>query len=371
MPIGLYLHIPFCVSKCPYCDFYSVTATDPERDAYTEALLAALTVWAVKTGETADTLYFGGGTPSLLGGKRIARLTETARRLFAIPDDAEITLEANPGDDAAEVFSAFAAAGGNRLSLGMQAVSDRQLRLLGRRHTVAQTEAAICAAQTAGIANYSLDLILGTPEQTVEDVAYAAACCTQWGASHVSAYLLKLESGTPFAAAPPPLPDEDTTVALYHAAAEALEHHGYRQYEISNFARPGLESRHNTKYWNLDPYLGIGPSAHSFLHGKRFAYTRSLSDFLDGNPPAAESPVPTAIAEGSAEEYAMLRLRLSEGLREDRFEARFGRPIPATWRAEAAKLPASLIVADTAGIRLTRDGFLVSNAILSRLFAPG
>ena len=367
MPVGLYLHIPFCVSKCPYCDFYSVAATDVQLDAYTDALSRSLADWAAKTGETADTLYFGGGTPSLLGGKRLAHLTKTARRLFSISDDAEITLEANPGDALGDVFSAFAAVGGNRLSLGMQAADDRQLRALGRRHSVSQVEDAVRAANAAGITNYSLDLMLGTPEQTIEDVVYAAACCEQWGASHVSAYLLKLENGTPFAAAPPPLPDEDATVALYHAAAEALERHGYRQYEISNFARPGYESRHNTKYWNLDPYLGIGPSAHSFLGGKRFAYTRSLADFLGGNPPIAECPSPTAIPEGSAEEYAMLRLRLTEGLRETAFAARFGAPIPTAWRDVAEKLPASLIRTDADGIRLTRDGFLVSNTIISRL----
>ena len=367
MPIGLYLHIPFCASKCPYCDFYSVTTTDLQLDTYTDALTRSLADWASKTGETADTLYFGGGTPSLLGGKRLARLAETARRLFSIPNSAEITLEANPGDALDEVFSAFSAAGGNRLSLGMQSTNDTQLRVLGRRHTVSQTESAILAAQRAGIANYSLDLMLGTPAQTVRDVEHAAACCEQWGASHVSAYLLKLENGTPFAAAPPPLPDEDTTVALYHAAADALEAHGYRQYEISNFARPGCESRHNTKYWNLDPYLGIGPSAHSFLGGKRFAYSRSLADFLSGKPPIAEAVTPTVIAEDSAEEYAMLRLRLADGLREDAFQARFGTPIPVAWRVAAKTLPPSLIRTDNDSIRLTRDGFLVSNAIISRL----
>ncbi len=370
MSIGLYLHVPFCVSKCPYCDFYSVAATDLQLDGYTEALIRSLTYWQTQTAETADTLYFGGGTPSLLGGKRLAQITDTARRLFAIPDTAEITLEANPGDDTASLFHDFAAVGGNRLSLGMQAANDHHLRLLGRRHTVAHIEAAIRAAQAAGITNYSLDLMLGTPHQTADDVSRAVACCADWGASHVSAYLLKIEPHTPFAKTPPPLPNEDETITLYHAAADALTSHGYRHYEISNFAREGMESRHNTKYWNLDPYLGIGPSAHSFLGGKRFAYTRSLSDFLHGEPPLAETADPTAIGEGSAEEYAMLRLRLADGLREDEFARRYGTPIPEEWRHRAAKLPASLVLCDDVGIRLTREGFLVSNAILSHLLTP-
>ena len=367
MPIGLYLHVPFCVSKCPYCDFYSVTATDLQLDAYTEMLAHSLAEWARKTEETADTVYFGGGTPSLLGAKRLAYLTETARRSFSVPTGAEITLEANPAEALDEVFAAFAAAGGNRLSLGMQSVNDRHLHTLGRRHTVSQTEAAIRAALAADITNYSLDLMLGTPEQTTNDVAAAVKQCAEWGASHVSAYLLKLEPGTPFADTPPSLPDEDATVALYHTAAEALEAHGYRQYEISNFAKPGFESHHNLKYWNLDPYLGIGPSAHSFLGGKRFAYPRSLAAFMHGTEPTAESAAAVAISEGSAEEYAMLRLRLTEGLREDLFSLRFSIPIPAAWRRTASTLPASLICCDDEGICLTREGFLVSNAIISHL----
>lgn len=370
MPIGLYLHVPFCLSKCPYCDFYSLSVTDSQMDRYVDALIRTMEQWTATTGETADTLYFGGGTPTLLGARRLFRLTEAARRLFSIPDDAEITLEANPGDALDEVLAAFAAAGGNRLSLGMQAANDRQLRLLGRRHTVAQTQAALQAARRAGIVNYSLDVMLGTPEQTREDVVAAADVCAIEGASHVSAYLLKLEPGTPFFAAPPSLPDEDATVALYHTAAEALEHRGYRQYEISNFAHPGRESRHNLKYWNLDAYLGLGPAAHSFYGGKRFAYVRSLDDFLQNHPPLAEATEPTAIAEGSAEEYAMLRLRLTEGLRESLFYERFGTPLPTTWRANAAALPSSLVRCDERGIRLTRDGFLLSNTLIAKLLEP-
>ncbi len=366
MPIGLYLHVPFCISKCPYCDFYSVPTTEQQLDGYTDALLAALKQWAETTNDTADTIYFGGGTPSLLGGKRLETLTAAARRLFSA-DNAEITLEANPGDDLSDVLNAFAAAGGNRLSLGMQAADDRLLKALGRRHTTADVETAVHAATAAGITNYSLDVMLGIPHQSVEDVRAAVAYCNALGASHVSAYLLKLEPGTPFAMTPPLLPDEDDVVSLYHTAADALQQHGYRHYEISNFARPGFESRHNTKYWNLDPYLGIGPSAHSFLGGKRFAYPRSLAEFMRGGTPSAEATEPTTIAEGSAEEYAMLRLRLTEGLREDLFFARFGTPLPSAWRTAAAALPSSLVVSDADGIRLTRDGFLVSNAILSRL----
>lgn len=367
MAIGLYLHIPFCASKCPYCDFYSLVSDEATWDAYTAALCASVERWAERTGENADTLYLGGGTPSLLGPERLERILATARRAFRIGDDAEITMEANPGDDLPAVFAAFAAAGGNRVSLGMQSVVPAQLRTLGRRHTAEEAHAAITAAHAAGIDNVSLDLMLGTPDQTEGDVRDAVARCAAWGATHVSAYLLKIEPQTPFGAAPPSLPDEDTVVTLYHTAADALEAHGFAQYEISNFARDGRVSRHNTKYWDGVPYLGIGPSAHSFYGGKRFAYPRDLQAFIHGNEPTAERPVDGDIAEGSPEEYAMLRLRLTEGLREDGYRARFGTPLSAEWRRRAAALPSSLIVCDEDGIRLTRDGFLVSNAILARL----
>lgn len=367
MAIGLYLHIPFCVSKCPYCDFYSLTgSTDADRDAYVQALFRAMAVWAERTGEIADTLYFGGGTPSLLGGARLATLIAAARQQFALTDDAEITLEANPADGLDEVFAAFAAAGGNRVSLGMQAAADTHLRTLGRRHTAAQVETAVTAARKVGIDNLSLDLMLGTSEQTPADVEQMVTRCTQLGASHVSAYLLKLEPNTPYAAAPPPLPDEEATVALYHTAATALESAGYRQYEISNFARDGKYSRHNLKYWNLDPYIGLGPAAHSFYGGRRFYYPRSLTSFMAGEPPLAEGD-DEAIVENSPEEYAMLRLRLTEGLTEQGFAARFGYAIPSRMRQRAAALPTSLITTDKDGIRLTRDGFLVSDAILAQL----
>lgn len=369
MPIGLYLHIPFCASKCPYCDFYSLVSTPAVWEAYTAALCASLEHYGASTHETADTVYLGGGTPSLLGPEHLSRILTAARRAFRITDDAEITMEANPGDDLSSVFAAFAAAGGNRVSLGMQAANDTHLHALGRRHTTSDTVTAVKAAHAAGITNVSLDIMLGTPHQTPADVREAAARCASLGATHVSAYLLKLETNTPFAAAPPPLPDEDAAVALYHTAAEALETHGYRQYEISNFAHPDRESRHNLKYWNAEPYLGLGPSAHSFYGGRRFAFPRDLTAFIAGGEPSAENPENAGISENSPEEYAMLRLRLTDGLRDAEYRARFGTPIPEIWRERAVLLPPSLITCDAAGIRLTREGFLVSNAILARLLS--
>ncbi len=362
--LGVYIHVPFCATKCPYCDFYSLTGTsDEEKDRYVQAVLRATDAYR---GQVADTVYLGGGTPSLLGAERITTLLTGLRPRFAITDDAEITMEANPADDLADVMRAFAAAGGNRVSLGMQSADDEGLGRLGRRHTAAQVDSAVQAVFSAGVRNLSLDVMLGTPNQTAQDVKNAVARCAQLGATHVSAYLLKLEPDTPFGKRPPALPNEDETVALYHVAADELEAAGFYQYEISNFAKEGYRSRHNQKYWNLDPYIGIGPAAHSFFEGKRFYYPRSLVDFIDGKPPIYEA-ADEIIPENSPVEYAMLRLRLTEGLTADGFTERFQKPIPREWVDRARSFPSSLVTCDNNGIRLTRDGFLVSDALITRI----
>lgn len=363
--LGLYLHVPFCVSKCPYCDFYSVSYNDALADTYTAALERAILRAGQRLHRTADTVYFGGGTPALLGGERLSRLLRAARTAFAVPDTAEITLEANPADRLDDVFAAFVAAGGNRLSLGMQAVNNTHLRALGRRHSVADITTAAAAARRAGLHNISLDMMLGTPDQTPADVREAAARCADLGASHVSAYLLKIEEHTPFGEHPPVLPNEDDTVALYHTAADALASHGFMQYEISNFARTGCESRHNLKYWNAEEYLGLGPAAHSFIGGNRYAFSRSLTAFIDGEPPTRDTD--TAIPNNSPEEYAMLRLRLVDGITEQDFAARFGIPIPTVWRERAAALPSHLVTVTDDRIALTREGFLLSTPLTERI----
>ncbi|MBR5134729.1 MAG: radical SAM family heme chaperone HemW [Clostridia bacterium] len=362
---GFYVHIPFCKSKCPYCDFYSITtATDTLKDTYTDEICRRIEAFPPLQ---ADTLYFGGGTPSLLGGKRLARIIETARH-HGLTTDAEITLEANPADELYDTFAAFTAAGGNRLSLGMQATDAASLHALGRRHTPTQLDVAVADAKRAGIENFSLDIMLATPSQTAEHVKDAVARCAQLGASHVSAYLLKLESGTPFFEKRDSLslPDEDEAAELYLLACDELERAGFRQYEISNFAKSGRESRHNFKYWNGDDYIGLGPAAHSFYGGKRWYFERDLNAFLQGGKPLPEDP-DSDIRDNSEEEYAMLRLRLTDGLRHDLFAERFSKPLPAAWRKAATSLPRSLVTVDEDTIALTRDGFLVSDAIISRI----
>lgn len=364
-PIGLYLHIPFCVSKCPYCDFYSFATDEQTMDAYTDALIRELRHWREQVDAPADTLYLGGGTPSLLGGNRLYRLVTAARKVFGL-DNAEITLEANPAERLEETFAAFAAAGGNRVSMGLQAGDDRTLAALGRRHTVAQAEAACQAVQQAGIRRLSLDLMLALEGQTNEDVRHSVKVIDELGATHGSAYLLKIEEGTPFASRSLHLPDDDEAAELYLTAVEAFAERGFAQYEISNFAREGEQSRHNLKYWNADPTLGIGAAAHSYLGGKRLAYPRDAAAFIRGNRPIEEADSAEAPA-GSETEYAMLRLRLCEGLTKQGFSERFDKAIPADWRQRAAKLPSAYVAVDEDGIRLTPSGFLVSNALLARI----
>ena len=368
--LGLYIHIPFCVSKCPYCDFHSAALGTPLQaqaalDTYTDALTRSLEQWAHRLPATADTLYFGGGTPSLMGGARLTRVIDAARHHFGL-QDAEITLEANPADDLVDTLAAFAAAGGNRLSLGMQSALPRELALLGRRHTPLDVARTMEDARRVGVSNISLDVMLGISGQTVASACHSVDVAADLGATHLSAYLLKIEPGTPYGVCPPAdLPSEDDSVDLYHAAFARMEGHGYHQYEISNAARPGRESRHNLKYWLSDPYLGIGPAASSCVGGHRFTYLRDTAAFIAGCDPV-EDPCEGAPV-GSAEEYALLRLRLSAGLSAADFAARFGTDLPADWLANAARLPQSLVTVDSDGIRLTREGFLLSNAIISHI----
>ena len=373
--IGLYLHIPFCDGKCPYCDFYSMAGNDSLKEKYTRRLESLLPEWKGKLREKggsykADTLYFGGGTPNLLGASRLARLIENAQKGFLL-ENAEITLEANPTSRLDAFFEEMAAAGANRLSLGLQSAHEEELRLLGRRHTARQAAEAVKAARRAGFRNISLDLMMGLPGQNWEMLRESIRFCASLEVEHISAYLLKIEPGTPFwqKKSSLNLPDEEETSHLYLSACEELEKLGYFQYEISNFARPGFEGRHNLKYWRCEEYLGLGPAAHSYLGGKRFYYPRDLEGFLAGNLPVEDGPG------GSPEEFCMLALRLREGLSEEIFRNRYeeeGVFLPERFWKEASLLEKAGFcrIEGEEGKRvlsLTPRGFLVSNSVILEL----
>lgn len=359
-PIGLYLHIPFCNGKCPYCDFYSVSPESTTVEQYVDALCKELD----KADGIYDTVYFGGGTPSLIGSDNIAKIMSHIRRTA----DCEVTLECNPSDtgsvDSRFDFSLVAKSGVNRISMGLQSADNTERTALGRRGGCDDAARAIERAKKAGISNISLDLMLGIPNQTAESLEKSVEYCKSSGANHVSAYILKIEEGTPFFKIKNKLtlPDEDETCDLYLSAVSLLEKAGFHQYEISNFSKKGFESRHNLKYWHCEEYLGIGASAHSFKDGKRFYYERSIDGFINGNPPADDG------LGGDEEEYIMLALRLCEGLNFEKFSERFGHTLSEASIRKAKELEKhGLVKVTDSEISLTVNGFLLSNSVISSI----
>lgn len=362
-PIGLYIHVPFCRSKCPYCDFFSLCGAENLMDDYTGCIINQINFFSEKIRRSADTLYFGGGTPSLLGGRRIARITEAARRAFGL-NGAEITVEANPGGELSGFMEEVHAAGVNRISLGLQSANVEELRLLGRSHTPGDAKYAVQSARKAGIENISLDLMLAVQGQNKASLINSMDFCAGLGVPHISAYLLTLEPRTVYWKSRKSLrlPDEEASAELYLTACNELEKRGYHQYEISNFAKPGFESSHNLKYWHCQEYLGLGPSAHSYINGKRFHFESNLQKFLHGSAPVQDGEG------GSFDEFAMLRLRLAEGLTDSACRERFGVPIPGRIR-RAAKVYEScgLTSCWSGGFRFTPHGFLLSNTLTAEI----
>ena len=363
-PVGLYLHVPFCLKKCPYCDFYSLPLAPGLAEDYTEALLRALR-WPGMEALSFDTVYFGGGTPYLLGPERIARLLDALGA--KILPGAQITLEANPTDVTAGGLALLRRSGVDRLSMGMQSADEGELAALGRRHTAGEAARAVQLAAEAGFEDLSLDVMLATPGQTRQSLGRTLEFAAALPVSHLSAYLLKIEEGTPFARqhAERLCPGEEETAGLYLFAVRRLEELGFRQYEISNFARNGHVSRHNLKYWRGEEYLGLGPGAHSFLAGRRFFFPRDLAAFL-----AAEEPFSLAVPDGAGgtlQEAVMLGLRLSEGIDPAALEKRFSAGM-AGLRARAGDLCAHGLARWQGGrLALTPEGFLLSNAAIAYL----
>ncbi len=354
---GLYIHVPFCLSKCPYCDFYSVGYTKERAEDYKNAVIRNLRHYHKEYGLSFDTVYFGGGTPILLY-EHIGEILHNVR----LTDNAEITLEANPCVSSEKALKSLIDCGVNRISFGVQSLSDRELSFLGRRHTEKEAIAAIERAYSIGFRNISADLMLGLSGQTRETLGDSIDRLSALPINHISAYMLKIEEGTPFSVMELSLPDEEETAKLYLFACERLEKKSFFQYEISNFSRKGTESRHNLKYWRSEEYLGIGPAAHSYLKGKRFSVGRDIDSFLTSD---VQETVVTDDNPGGFEEYAMLKLRLREGLSYSECEG-FGISRDIIQNKLKA-IPESYIEQDEKGIRLTPEGFLLSNTIIARL----
>ena len=359
LPFGLYFHIPYCFSRCRYCDFYAAGASRAVPDAYVDALLQALAGFSAALPGPPDTVYFGGGTPSLLTPAQVERLLAAA----APRSGAEVTLEANPETVTLEQLRGYRAAGVNRLSIGVQSARDSQLRTLGRPHTAHQAAAAFEMARQAGFANLSGDIMLALPHYSRAEFDETLALIQAGGATHISAYLLKIEPGSAFGRRPPEgLPDADEAAGFYLYAVEQLAAAGYRQYEISSFARPGFEGRHNRIYWDCGDYLGIGPAAHSCLAGKRFYYPADTAAFIAGT----SRPAPDG--DCGAEDYLILQLRLSAGLDLAEYRRRGGPAFTPHQRAFLAHCQqAGYLTLTPDRLTLTPLGMIVQNAILEEL----
>ena len=360
--LGIYVHIPFCNKKCPYCNFYSISSDRFIIDKYVDKLCHTITKWSEKlTNKYIDTIYFGGGTPNLIGHDNIIKIINSIKKNFEC-NLLEISIEINPCSYKNMDFKLLKKSGINRVSIGAQSINNNELLLLGRSHTCEDIKKCLYELKSSGINNVSFDLMLGIQKQNLESLKKSLNFCANNNINHISVYMLKIEKGTHYYNIRKNLilPCEEEEINMYLQINKILETFGYIQYEISNFCLNDKKCLHNLKYWNLDEYLGVGPSAHSFINNKRFYYTSSINDFLN-NPKILIEP-----CEHLEQEYIMLRLRLNEGIVYKKFEEKFGYTIPKIYIFNAKKyLNTEFLVLDKSGIRLTPKGFLVSNKIIS------
>lgn len=361
--IGIYIHIPFCRSKCNYCDFFSGKAEEDDYDKYTLLLKRSIKYWGNIADEVVSSVYIGGGTPSILGTDRLCDILSAVKQSFKVSSKAEITVEVNPESGKSLSFNKLCETGYNRISIGMQSSSESELKALGRIHSAEEVKKTVESAKLGGFNNISLDLMMGIPNQTLSSLMDSIDFCVSCGVTHISSYILKIEEGTRFYTIKDrlSLPNEDDTAQLYLEAVEYLDKLGYKQYEISNFAIPSYESRHNTLYWKCGEYIGIGPSAHSFYKGKRFYYERDMKQFADN------ITIDDGVG-GTEDEYIMLSLRLKSGLIFKEFEKKYNKPLSPAFKNKIKKYSEiGYMECDKKHVSFTPKGFLVSNSIISDL----
>ncbi len=373
-PLGIYIHVPFCRSKCQYCDFYSLTTKDDKlMDSYLDAMTRHIKEsGALAPNHKVDTIYFGGGTPSFFGADGMATILTAIRRYFDVAGDAEITFEANPDSVNDKLLRRLRAEGFNRVSLGIQTDDDAILQKIGRPHNYAQAVTAVERIRRAGYKNLSVDLMYGLPGQTTEGWEQTLRRVLTLTPDHISCYGLKVEERTPLYDYKDAcnLPDDDMQADMYLTAVEILKGKGYRQYEISNFARKGMISKHNWKYWTGGEYLGFGPDASSDFGGKRFTIVRDLLAYIDGIKHGGQviSELQEIPKRERAGEFLMTRLRTAAGIDPEEYEKKYLLPF-APLEAALERCAQQRLAAKTSeGIwHLTPEGFLVSNSILSDL----
>ena len=373
-PLGLYIHIPFCRSKCLYCDFYSVTDGETNLfDRYLEALCRHIReAGALAPNYVVDTVYFGGGTPSFFGAEALSTVLGVVRKSFQVSANAEITFEANPDSVDLKLLRRLHSEGFTRVSLGIQCDDDAILQKIGRPHTFQQAEEAVRLIRKAGFRNLSVDLMYGLPDQTLDSWRKTLVHVISLQPEHISCYGLKLEPGTHLCEyrSSYTLADDDDQADMYLAAIRILRNHGYRQYEISNFCRKGQVSRHNLKYWTGGEYLGFGPDASSDFAGQRFSMVRNVNAYIDGILSGGQvlrekQVIPTRERAG---EYLMMRLRIASGVDPEEYEKQFLLPFAPLEKAFFQAKERGLAIKTIDGRwHLTPEGYLLSNTLISDL----
>ena len=372
--LGIYVHIPFCRSKCEYCDFYSLGGGRSKElmDRYLHALVTHIReTAALAPNYVVDSVYFGGGTPSFFGADGLKRVFAEIDRRFNVARDCEVTFEANPDSVNGITLKKLRAAGFNRMSLGVQNDTDEVLKALGRPHNYEQAVQAVARAREAGFENVSVDLMFGLPNQSREKWMNTLRHVLDLKPDHVSCYGLKVEPGTPLYTYRDGanLPDDDAQADMYLYAVETLENFGYTQYEISNFAREGMACRHNLKYWTGGEYIGFGPSAASDFAGKRFTAAADIETYIQGvlGKGVVLSECEAVAPRERAGEYLMLRLRIAEGISEEEYSTRFLLPFKPLEKGLLLFKKQGLAVCEEGHWRLTPKGFLLSNQIIGAM----
>ncbi len=370
--LGIYFHIPFCASRCSYCDFYSLAGASGLTSKYQKALLTHIRESAVQLGDYyIDTVYFGGGTPSFYGASRLVELLDALKRYGRLLVDSEITAEVNPDSVTLQDLVRLRRAGFNRLSIGIQSTHDETLRKIGRIHNYAAAENAVKNARTAGFGNVSIDLIYGLPGQTLEIWAEDLSRASALKPDHISCYGLKLAEGTEMYVlkGSPFLPDDDVQADMYLYTVEYLARQGFIQYEISNFAKKGRESRHNMKYWTGQEYLGFGAAAHSFIGNTRFSYIADAAAYCSAMEDGSSliDQIEAIDALGLAGEYLMLGLRTTRGISEEEYRQIYPADFSRIEELMQSFEHYGWAVSPNGRWRLTPKGFLISNVLIGQV----
>ena len=367
-PMEIYIHIPFCIRKCDYCDFLSGPSGPEEQADYVQALLREIQAVEEGEGRSVSSIFIGGGTPSVLDERLLGDILREIRNRFKMEEDAEITIEVNPGTANIGKLQAYREMGINRLSIGLQSPEDRELKILGRIHNYGQFLETYQEARTVGFDNINIDLMSAIPDQTYEGWVKNLRTVAELEPEHISVYSLIVEEGTPFAARKLNLPDEDTEYNMYEATAQILKEYGFEQYEISNYARKGRECRHNVGYWTRQDYLGFGLGASS-LYGKEcFANTADMKKYLENskNPEKIREKEPSLTREDEMAEFMFLGLRMTKGISKADFQRCFGCTIESVYGEVLEKYESmELLVEKDGRIFLSREGIHVSNSIMA------